>query len=71
MNVKGHHVMSGLHGGWSVRLTGAQKATRVFQQRADAIAFARNEARRQGGDLFIHNEDGSVNDVRTYERRAG
>ncbi|MDP3800952.1 DUF2188 domain-containing protein [Brevundimonas sp.] len=71
MITSGRHVISGLRGGWRVRMTGAHKATRVFPTREEAIAFARAETRREGGDLFIHNDDGTVDDVRTYERRVG
>jgi hypothetical protein len=71
MTTVGRHVISGLRGGWGVRLTGARKSTRVFDDRLEAIAFARAEAQRDGGDVFIHNEDGTVKAVRTYERRVG
>lgn len=71
MDTTSRHVISGLHGGWRVRLTGALKASKVFKTRAEAIAFARAQTRREGGTLFIHNDDGSVDDMATYERRAG
>ncbi|MFA4892304.1 DUF2188 domain-containing protein [Brevundimonas sp.] len=67
----GHHVISGYRGEWRVRNTGAARAARVFTSREDAIAFARELARREGGEVFVHNEDGTVRDHRTYERRAG
>ncbi len=54
-----------------MRDTGAQRATRVFSSREEAIAFARSLAQRDGGEVFIHNEDGTVRDHKTYERRAG
>ena len=67
----GHHVISGYRGEWRVRQAGAQRATRVFATREEAIAYARSLAQREGGDLFVHNEDGTVRDHRTYDRRAG
>lgn len=65
------HVSLGYRGEWRVRDTGANRATRVFSSREDAIAFARSLAQKDGGEVFIHNEDGTVRDHRTYERRAG
>ena len=66
-----HHVISGLRGKWRVRETGAARARRVFDSREEAIVFARKLAQQEGGQVFVHNEDGTVRDHRTYERRAG
>jgi len=43
----------------------------VFDSREEAIVFARKLAQQEGGQVFVHNEDGTVRDHRTYERRAG
>ena len=67
-HVKEHrqHVVPDQRGGWSVRKAGADRATRVFDTRGDAVAFARDLAKRVGGELYVHAKDGSIRDKDTY-----
>lgn len=53
-------------GGWAVRASGSQRATSVHRTQKAAIAAARDIARKQGADLFIHDRDGRIRVRRSY-----
>jgi Uncharacterized protein conserved in bacteria (DUF2188) len=48
------------HGQWAVRKGGASRATKLFESQADAIDFARDQAKKAQGVLYIHRFDGTV-----------
>lgn len=59
MGLKSHHVVP--HGeDWAVRRNGADRASRQFDNKQDAIDWAREKSRQQGTELFIHNRDGQI-----------
>jgi hypothetical protein len=68
MSSKSQHVVPNLKGGWSVRRFGSVRATRSFDTRAAAISFAKEKARKERVDLYIHRSDGMVEERRTFGR---
>lgn len=67
MSARGQHVIpSG--GKWRVRKTGATRASGTFETQAEAVARARDLARSQGTELYIHGEDGRIRERRSYGR---
>lgn len=60
------HVERNLRGGWSVRGAGSERATRVFSTRSEAVTFATTVARRDRGTLYLHRDDGTVQEKRSY-----
>jgi hypothetical protein len=66
MSNKGQHVTPNPKGGWSVRQSGAVRATRVFGTQAAAVEYAREKARKEGGDLYVHRADGTIGERDTY-----
>lgn len=61
-----HHVMPSPKGGWSVRQSGAGRASRTFDKQADAVAYVRDKLRKSGGELFVHGKDGTIRSHDTY-----
>ncbi len=53
-------------GGWAVRKQGAAKITKVFNTQNEAVQFARNVAKKNSGELFIHKADGTIRDRKSY-----
>lgn len=49
-------------GKWVVRETGATRATAVFVTRDEAIAKARNLARARRSQLYIHSQNGLIDE---------
>lgn len=65
MSAKGQHVVpSG--GKWRVRRAGAARASGTFETQAEAVARARELAKNQGTELYIHGEDGRIRERRSY-----
>lgn len=62
---RNQHVVAGKEG-WAVRASGSQRATSVHRTQKAAIAAARDLARRQGTDLFIHDRNGRIRARQSY-----
>ena len=51
---------------WAVRRTGSDRVTRRFDTQREAIDAARELARKQGTEVFIHGRDGRIRERDTY-----
>ena len=56
---KSHHVVPS-SGGWDVTKGGADRASKHFDKKADAIKFGREVSQNQQSELVIHNKDGKI-----------
>jgi len=66
------HVVRALHvvpksGGWVVTASGAGQPTRQFSRKEEAVQFGESVARRKRTSLIIHERDGKIQDIDTYE----
>lgn len=65
MPKRNQHVVS--HGrGWAVRAAGSRRATAVHSTQSEAVAAAREIARNQRSELFIHGKDGRIRERSSY-----
>ena len=62
------HVLPDLSGGWRVVRSGSARASRVFRTHTEAVQYARNKARREGALLFVHREDGTIQEMDSFGR---
>lgn len=60
------HVVARQGGGWAVRSSGASRAGRVFKNKEDAVAYAKDVARKEHGELYVHKRDGTISDRVSY-----
>ena len=67
MSNKGQHVVP-TGGKWSVRSTGAARASRIYETQGEAIESARDKARKGGTELYIHGRDGRIRERNSYGR---
>ena len=65
MSKPGQHVVPN-GGKWSVRRAGASKASGTFDTQREAIERARDVARNQGTEVFIHGRDGRIRERDSY-----
>ena len=63
---KSHHVVPNQSGGWDVRKPGASRASRVFESKKDAVDYARNIAKKENSELYIHRKDGTISHRGSY-----
>lgn len=67
MSTSGFHVVRGLRG-WSVRKTGAMRASSIHRTQEEAIAAATAIAKRQRAKLYIHDSDGRIRERTSYAK---
>ena len=65
MSKKGQHVVPSGNK-WSVRKAGASRASGTFETQAEAIKKARELARNQQTELYIHGKDGLIRERNSY-----
>ena len=53
-------------GKWSVRRAGAARAFRTFDTQEEAIEVAREQARREQSEVYVHGRDGRIRERSTY-----
>ncbi len=67
MSKKGQHVVP--HGGmWSVRRAGSSRASGTYSTQKEAVEKAKEIARNQKTELYIHGRDGRIRERSTYGR---
>jgi hypothetical protein len=60
-----HVVPSG--GKWTVRKTGSSRVSGTFETQQEAVEKARELAKTQGSELYIHGRDGRIRERNTYK----
>jgi hypothetical protein len=68
MSKPSKHVVPSSDGSWAVRQSGAERASRVFDRKEDAVTYARKEAKKGRGELYIHGKDGTIRERNSYAR---
>ena len=66
MSAKSQHVTPNPSGGWRVFRSGSTRASRLFRNHDAAVAYAREKARKEQSDLFVHGDDGMVQERTSY-----
>lgn len=66
MSKKSQHVVSNSKGGWDVKRSGAERASKHFGTQAEAIQWAREIAKNQKSELYVHGEDGKIREKNSY-----
>jgi uncharacterized protein YdaT len=65
MSQKSQHVVPN-GAKWSVRRAGAERASGVFSTQKEAIDKARELAKHQGTELYIHGRDGRIRERSSF-----
>lgn len=60
------HVVPNPGGGWSVKNSGAMRASRTFETQADAVEYGRTTAKKSHVELYIHGRDGTIKGKSSY-----
>ena len=65
MSKKNQHVVpSGKN--WAVKGAGNSKATKIVKTQKEATIIAREIAKNQSSEMFIHGKDGQIRERNTY-----
>lgn len=63
---KNQHVTPHPSGGWQVKGAGNQRATVRTETQSQAISIAKQIAKSQQSELFIHRQDGRIRERNSY-----
>jgi hypothetical protein len=66
MQNRAYHVVSNPDGGWAVRRQGAERASKRFRSKEDAVTYARSKCRGERVDLVVHRSDGTIREKNSY-----
>lgn len=66
MSKKDQHVVPSTSGGWAVRRSGAERASKVFDTQKEAIQHARSVAKSEKGELYVHGKDGTIRERNSF-----
>lgn len=55
-----HHVSPNSSGGWTVRKSGASRASAHVETKSEAVKIGRIISQRSGSTLIIHGKDGKI-----------
>jgi len=66
MSKASKHVVPSPSGGWSVKNSGAARASKNFETQQQAISYGRDAAKRSRTELYIHGRDGTIKNKNSY-----
>ena len=67
MNNTYHVVASSSNGGWAVIKTGASRALKKFDTKAEAVSYAKALSKSKKTILYVHRKDGAIQKRNSYE----
>jgi hypothetical protein len=60
MTRKERHVVPNPDGGWDSKRENAERASKHFERKEDAMDWSRNKSRQEGSELIPHRKDGTI-----------
>ena len=61
-----HVVPNSERGGWDSKRENAERASKHFEKKEDAMVWSRNMAKREGSELIPHKKDGMIQNPNSY-----
>lgn len=68
MSKRSIHVVPAPKGGWVVRKTGAERASKHFDKKAEAIDWGKGVSKSKSSELVIHRRDGTIQQKEVFRR---
>lgn len=66
MAKKDVHVVPRAEGGWSVKKSGNERASKVVETQKEGIAVGKKMAEREKSELVIHGENGRIREKNSF-----
>lgn len=60
------HVVPAIDGGWTVKRTGSDRASKRFRTKEDAEVWGRTQSIKGHSELVIHRRDGTIAEKSSY-----
>jgi len=61
-----HVVPNSQRGGWDIKRENAERASKHFETKADAVSAAIAQAKRIGAEMIPHNKNGKISNPNSY-----
>lgn len=65
-NRKERHVVPNPSGGWDSKRENAERASKHFDVKKDAMEWSREKAKKEGSELIPHGKDGKIQNPNSY-----
>lgn len=66
MSRKERHVVPNPNGGWDSKRENAERASKHFENKEDAMDWSREKAKQEGSELIPHRKDGVIQNPNSY-----
>jgi hypothetical protein len=66
MSRKERHVVPNSNGGWDSKRENAERASKHFENKEDAVDWSRKKAKEEGAELIPHKKDGTIQNPNSY-----
>ena len=66
MSRKERHVVPNPQGGWDSKKANAERASKHFEIKKDAMDWSREKAKQEGSELIPHGKDGKIQNPNSY-----
>jgi hypothetical protein len=63
---KERHVVHNPDGGWDSKKNNAQRVSRHFETKEDAMVWSKQKSKEEGSELIPHRMDGSIQNPNSY-----
>ena len=63
---KERHVVPNPDGGWDSKKNNAQRVSKHFETKEDAMAWSKEKAKQDGAELIPHKMDGTIQNPNSY-----
>lgn len=61
-----HVVPNSERGGWDSKRENAERASKHFETKSEAVDYAKNQAKNIGAELIPHKKDGTIQNPNSY-----
>ena len=66
MSRKERHVVPSPNGGWDSKREKAERVSKHFETKQDAMDWSKDKAKREGSELIPHKRDGKIQNPNSY-----
>lgn len=66
MQRKERHVVPNPDGGWDSKRENAERASKHFEKKEDAMDWSREKAKQEHSELIPHKKDGTIQNPNSY-----
>jgi hypothetical protein len=63
---KERHIVPNKDGGWDSKRENAERASKHFEKKEEALQWSKEKSKQEGSELIPHRKDGSIQNPNSY-----